>query len=79
METKFRLKIVNIRENLEQGDITKIAQSAGVSVVTVQKMFKAQTYEELKPSMKKALNAAITFVEHKKMVNNREMERILKS
>jgi len=79
METEFRLKIIAIRESLEQGDITKIALSAGISIVTVQKMFKAQEFKDLKPAMKLALNAAITFVEHKKMQNKREMERIMKS
>jgi len=79
METKFRLKIVNIRESLQQGDITKIATNAGVSVTTVQKMFNSHEFNELKPAMKLALNAAIDFVELKKIEHNREMERIMES
>lgn len=78
MENEFRLKVVNLRNSLEQGDITKIAKLAGVSVVSVQKMFKVMDYSELKPAMKLALYAAIDFTEAKKQANDSEIKKILK-
>lgn len=77
MNEEFKLRIIKMRKSLVQGDISKIALKAGVSVVSVQKMFKVQEFNELKPAMKLALDAAINFTRQKKISNARELENIM--
>jgi len=77
MKEEFKLKIATIRKSLVHGDISKIAIKAGVSVVSVQQMFKVQEFSELKPAMKLALDAAINYTRQRKIINARELENIM--
>ena len=77
MKNEFKLKLVNLRKSLEKGDLGTIAHRGGISVVTVQQMFKVNEYCDMKPAMKKALDATINFVDEKKRINNKALEKIM--
>lgn len=76
---EFELKLLKIKKSLQKGDLGIIAIRAGVSIVTVQQMFKTKKFNELKPAMKLALDASINFTREKKRIADRELEKFLES
>lgn len=77
MDNNLELKLVNLRKVLGKGDIPEIARIANVSEPTVRNMFKAKKLSDLKPAMRIALEATISFTQEKKKRDEKTLAKLM--